>query len=373
LVLTGGGTGGHVYPALAVVEAGRIASPELECRWLGTQSGLERAIVEKAKLPFAAIEAGAVRGRGPLAVLAGVSRNFRGLAQARRIMREFRPDVVLATGGFVCVPVVLAARLAGVPSVVYLPDLRPGWAVQFLSRFASAVAVSFDVVVPFIHAKRVEVTGYPVRAELHEWELVAARQQLALPLDRPVILGIGGSRGARSINLGLATNPEEVLRRADVVHATGAPNVAEVRELVDRLPADLRARYHVYPYLDAELAPAMAGASVVVARAGASTLGELPAAGVPGILVPYPHAGAHQQLNASFLADRGAVLVVDDQTAREGGLPSAIVKLLDAPDRLAAMAESARRLARPDAARRLFELLLDVASARRASTNWRLA
>ncbi len=362
VILTGGGTGGHVYPALAVAAAAEGDEPA-EFLFVGTNSGLERGIVEAHGMPFVAIAAGSVRGRSPLGAASGLWQTLRGIRQAQAQLRRFQPQAVLATGGFVGVPVVLAARLAGVPAVVYLPDLRPGWAVQLLSRVATAVAVSFEEVVPHVRARRVVVTGYPVRPDLFRWDRTSARRRLGLPSDEPAIVVLGGSRGARSVNDAVAAGLDQLVARARVIHSAGAQNVAELEARRQQLAPDARARYIVRPYLSDELAPALAAATLVVARAGASTLGEFPAVGVPAVLVPYPYAGAHQHRNARFLADRGAAVVVDDADARRGELVRRVLALLEDADRLAAMAAASRSLARPNAARRLLELVGALATA----------
>jgi UDP-N-acetylglucosamine--N-acetylmuramyl-(pentapeptide) pyrophosphoryl-undecaprenol N-acetylglucosamine transferase len=374
ILLTGGGTGGHVYPALAVAaNAHQDEEFDAEFQYVGSSGGLERGIVAKAGIPFVSVDAGAVRGRSPIAGVLGLGHNARGVFQAQRVIREFRPDVVLATGGFVCVPVVLAAKLTGVPSVVYLPDLRPGWAVRFLSRIATAIAVSFEEVRPYVPSRRVYVTGYPVRPELLTWTRQEARQELGLPQDGHVVLVMGGSQGARTINDAIGRDLEPLLERAWLIHATGSQNYRAAESRRSALPDHLRERYRLYPYLDGELAPAMAAASLVISRAGASPLGELPAVGVPGILVPYPFAGAHQYLNAEFLAERGVVEIVDDAVAQNGGLATAALVLLANTAKLDDMANAARRLARLDAAAQLFRLVAQVASSRLGISVGRLA
>ncbi|HEX5416503.1 MAG TPA: undecaprenyldiphospho-muramoylpentapeptide beta-N-acetylglucosaminyltransferase [Chloroflexota bacterium] len=362
IVLTGGGTGGHVYPALAAARAGRSdASGRLDFLYVGSPDGLEEGIVHGAGLTFETVDAGAIRGRTPLAAARSVLRMARGVQQARAMLARYRPHAVLATGGFVCVPVMIAARLAGVPGIVYLPDLRPGWAVRFLSRIATAVAVSFDEVTPHIHARRVVVTGYPVRPELLDWTRDRARAALDLPGGQPVVLVLGGSRGAQAINEAILADLPRLLESAVVVHASGAQHFAVLARRRQTLPENLQARYRLHPYLDKELAPAMVAADLVVSRSGASVLGELPAAGVPGVLVPYPYAGAHQYLNANYLADRHAAVIVDDADARAGALATTILDLIADRPRLAELARNTAALARPDAARRLFELVRDSA------------
>jgi UDP-N-acetylglucosamine--N-acetylmuramyl-(pentapeptide) pyrophosphoryl-undecaprenol N-acetylglucosamine transferase len=364
LILTGGGTGGHVYPALATLAAARAGTGENapEVLYVGSRLGLEGDIVRGAAVPFTAIAAGAIRGRSPAAALLGTARNLQGIGQAVGLVRQFRPDAVLATGGFVCVPMVLAARLTGCPTVVYLPDLRPGWAVRFLARVATVVAVSFSEVVPYVAARRVEVTGYPVRPELLGWSAEDARRRLDLPADDPIVMVLGGSRGAQSINEALARDLEAWLAAAWVLHVSGTATHAAAAARRSALPERLAKRYRLVPYLEADLGPALAAATLVVARSGASVLGELPAVGAASVLVPYPHAGAHQQLNARFLADRGAAVVVEDGQMRAGTLTATVRELLAQPARLAALSAAARGLARPDAAANLFRLIQDVAS-----------
>jgi UDP-N-acetylglucosamine--N-acetylmuramyl-(pentapeptide) pyrophosphoryl-undecaprenol N-acetylglucosamine transferase len=362
VLLTGGGTGGHVYPALAVVDDCARRGVAADFRYVGTANGIEREILAKTSIPFDAVPAGAIRGKSLATMVAGAGRIVRGVTKASQLLRRARPHVVLATGGFVCVPVVVAARLRRVPVVVYLPDLRPGWAVRFLARLADAVAVSFDEVVPRVSARRVVPTGYPVRGALLGWTSGAAREALHLPDAEPVALVLGGSRGARSINNTIVAGAARLVERAVVVHVTGQSHFDEIQcRLAAQLPAWLAERYRVYPYLDAELAPALAASTVVVSRAGASTLGELPAVGAVGVLVPYPYAGAHQHLNAAFLAQRGAAIVVEDAELPEGRLIDVLRELIGDPARCQRISLASRELARPDAAQRLFELLEDVA------------
>lgn len=362
VLLTGGGTGGHVYPGLAVASrAAEQSQVVAQFRYAGTDDGMERSIVEKAGIPFEAVDAGPVRGRSPAAALAGLVRCLRGIRQARQILKRFQPRVVLATGGFVCVPVVLAAHLCGIPSVVYLPDLRPGWAVRLLARVASAVAVSFEEVRPFVPGRQVVVTGYPVRPELLRWTRGEGRRSFGIPESALVLLVIGGSRGARTINDAISRDLVHLLEQAFVIHASGVAQYPSLSEHRQQLPDGLRSRYHLYPYLESELAPALAAASLVVARAGASSLGEFPAAGLPAILVPYPFAGAHQWLNARFLVERGAAIAVDDAVAQHGGLVRALDALIRSPDRLDQMRLAAQQLAVTDGAGNLLELVIEIA------------
>jgi UDP-N-acetylglucosamine--N-acetylmuramyl-(pentapeptide) pyrophosphoryl-undecaprenol N-acetylglucosamine transferase len=328
---------------------------------VGNPAGVERALVERAGLPFAAVDSGQVRGHAPWVVAGNLARVARGVGQALRLMRSFRPDVVFITGAYVAVPVSIAARLAGIPLLIYLPDLSPGLAIRWLSRLAQKVAVSVEPAARYFPGKAV-VTGYPVRAELlaAAADRPGARRRLGLEEGWPVLLVMGGSHGARSINRAICASLEQLLARAQVVHVTGPLDWPWVQEEAARLPAELRARYHPYAYLHDELADAMAAADLIVNRSGASNLGELPIMGLPGVLVPYPHAGRHQQINAEFLVAHGAAVIVEDAALARDLLPTAL-GLLEDVDARQRMAAAARRLARPDAAQRMVELMASMA------------
>ncbi len=290
----------------------------------------------------------------------------RGVQQSRRILREFRPHVVFVTGGFVAAPVVIAAWRAGIPVLIYLPDIEPGVAIRRLSRFARRVAVSFPEAAVHFPGKAV-VTGYPVRPEfvVAAAQRNVARQALNLQPELPVVLVFGGSRGARSINQALVAVLPEVLRYCQVVHVTGTLDWANVQERTESLPDELRLRYHPFAYLHSEMALAMAAADLVVARAGASTLGEFPVMGLPSILVPYPYSGQHQEANADYLAARGAAVKVADNRLNSDLLPT-ILDLVQHPERRAAMHKAARALAQPQAALHIARVLIELAEGNRS-------
>ncbi len=245
--------------------------------------------------------------------------------------------------------------------LIYLPDLTPGWSIRLTSRIAARVAVSFPEVRQYFGGKAV-VTGYPVRPELFTTPRAQALSALGLTDELPVVLVFGGSRGAHSINQAVVDALPELVERCQVVHISGPHDWQWVSGLAAALPPDRRSRYHPFEYLHDEMVLALAAADLVVARAGASTLGEFPALGLPSILVPYPYAGQHQDANAAYLADRGAAIVVRD-SALGAELARTIRQLLDSPEQLNRMAVAARGMAHPDAASRIMEQLRDLAHA----------
>lgn len=377
IIVSGGGTGGHVYPALAVLSSlncgtigpgtieqpQAIALPAASVLYVGHESGMEAALVQRAGLEFRGIASGPLRGRRPWETALNVAKIGLGLVQSLALISQFKPDVILATGGYVCVPVVLAGWLRRVPSLVYLPDLVPGMAVKLLSRFANRVAVSFEESRRFLPAGKTVVTGYPVRPELKLVKREEGRESLGLPTDDRVVLILGGSRGASSINSAVARALPELLEMAHVVHISGGDKkVIEALESRSReVAASLRARYHHYPYLHQEMGSALAAADVVVSRAGASVMGEYPAFGLPSVLIPYPFAGAHQEVNARYLVERGAALRLGDEELPKGRLVEVLRELFADPSGLEVMSRNARRLARPNAARAIGDQLLELA------------
>lgn len=360
ILATGGGTGGHVYPALVVLGA-CLAHPEFavgpqDVAWVGSADSIEEKIVARESLRFYPVATGALRGANPLGALRSLANMVAGYRQARRLIREFQPDVVLATGGYVSVPLVLAARSVRCPSLVYLPDITPGLAVKFLSFFADRVAVSFDSVAASFPRRKVSVTGYPVRQALYDTTKASARERLGLHSELPVLMVLGGSRGARSINRAVLQSLGPLLRIAQVIHISGPNDYEELKAAAGALPLSLNEHYHLYTYLYEQMTDALVAADLVVARAGAATLGEFPAVGLPAILAPYPYAGQHQQINADYLAASGGALVVADDQLAPRLLPLA-TELFSDRARLQTMSAASRALAAPDAALRIAQEL----------------
>jgi undecaprenyldiphospho-muramoylpentapeptide beta-N-acetylglucosaminyltransferase len=339
-----------VYPALAIIAALR-ARVRAEVLWVGGEGGMEASLVQREGIAFMAVPAAGVHGVGLRQLPRNVLQLARGVPAARRVITRFQPDALLFTGGYVGVPVALAAGRQ--PRVAYVPDIEPGLALKVVCRGAEAVCVTAEAARAFYPAgQRVVVTGYPARPGLQAVDRNEARSRLGLQEDALVLLVFGGSRGARSINEALWSCLDGVLHLAQVVHVTGEldwPRVAAVRE---RLEATLGLRYHPHAYLHEAMGLALAAADLAIARAGASTLGELPLFGLPAALVPYPHAWRYQKLNAEYLVRQGAAVLVRDEDLAAQMLPT-IRTLLGDRDKLQAMGAAARRLSRPDAAQRI--------------------
>jgi UDP-N-acetylglucosamine--N-acetylmuramyl-(pentapeptide) pyrophosphoryl-undecaprenol N-acetylglucosamine transferase len=317
---------------------------------VGVAGSVEEELATRAGVPFQTIESGQVRGMAPWTAARNLLKAGRGVRQTARLLAQFQPDVVFVTGGFVAGPVVLAAWRARRPVFIYLPDMEPGLAIRRLSRFASSVGVTFPEAARWFPGKAV-VTGYPVRQEILvlAGQRDLARQRLGLAEDLPVLLVFGGSRGARSINQALAAALPALLPHCQVVHISGTLDWPAVEQQAQSLAAEERSRYHAYAYLHDEMPLALAAADLVVARAGASTLGEFPALGLPSILVPYPYSGQHQEINADYLAQHGAAIKLPDSELSARLAPT-VLRLLHNLAELEAMSQAAAALARPAAA-----------------------
>jgi UDP-N-acetylglucosamine--N-acetylmuramyl-(pentapeptide) pyrophosphoryl-undecaprenol N-acetylglucosamine transferase len=328
---------------------------------VGSQGGVEESLVARSRLPQEAIPAGGVRGLAPWTVAANLVKLARGFVAARRIVREFAPDAVFVTGGYVCTPLAVAAWLQKVPLMIYLPDLEPGLAIRTLSRLATRVAVSFPEAEQFFSKDKVFVSGYPVREAFLAADKATACETFQLDSHAPTLTVFGGSRGARSINRAVSAVLETLLDTCQVIHICGRLDAAEMNARQEGLSPALKKRYRLYPYLHEEMSLALAAADLALARAGASTLGEFPALGLPSILVPYPYAGSHQEVNANFLVRHGAAVRVADAELADQLLPT-VQALLGDREKLARMGGRARELARPDAAHRIAQQIRKMAT-----------
>jgi UDP-N-acetylglucosamine--N-acetylmuramyl-(pentapeptide) pyrophosphoryl-undecaprenol N-acetylglucosamine transferase len=340
------------------------AQDEYSVLWVGSLGGMEQDLVTRAGLPYEGIPAAGIHGVGLKVLPGNLVRLVRGFLHSRQILKEFRPDVLLFTGGYVAAPMALAGK--NIPSAVYVPDIEPGLALKALAKFADLILLTTEASRAYFSPRsKMLVTGYPTRPELRKWSLEEANQVLGLQDDMPVLLVFGGSSGARSINQALWAVLPELLTDMQIIHITGKLDWAEaddrLKEVQKRLPDELKARYHPYPYLHDEMGAAFTAANLVVSRAGASALGEFPAFGLPAVLVPYPHAWRYQQVNAEFLEKAGAARILADSEMKEKLLPT-VRELMGSQGQLERMRDRMLVLAKPEAARTIGQALFRLAT-----------
>ena len=359
-----GGTGGHVYPAIAIADAVRALRPDAAVAFAGTRDRMEWEAVPKAGYPIHAITvSGFQRSLSAEAIgknLAFPFKLIKGLWESWRLVGAFRPDVVVGTGGYASGPVGLAASLRGVPLVVQEQNAYAGATNKLLAGRAEKVFVAFEAAVPYFEGAEVEVSGNPVRQDLLDVDQAEARDHWDIPADADVLLAMGGSLGAGPINGALKLHLDALLRdeRAFVIWAAGKRYYDTLAQAVPEHP-----RLRLVPYLD-RMDLAYAAADLALTRAGALTCSELAATGTPSVLVPSPNVTAdHQTKNAQALVESGAAALLPEPDLA-AQFETTVPALLHDASALEAMHAAALQIARPDAARTLAEAVVALADNR---------
>ncbi len=367
VVITGGGTGGHISPGLAVAEALLEQAPDATVLFIGGR-GMERQVVPAAGWAFASLAARPLTRGLNLRNLWALTVLGVGGVQALVLLGRFRPHVVVATGGYAAAPVGSAAAVLRIPLIVQEQNLIPGTTNRMLGRWARQVSISHESVAHYFPGKAV-VTGVPIRKSARAGDRAHALARFGLLPGRPTLLVLGGSQGANALNAAVVKMLPHLsaAQPIQVLHQTGKDHVGWVQEQLAQLAPRKGAAspYVVVPYIEA-MGPAYACADLVLCRAGATTLAELTANGCPAILVPYPYAASgHQEPNAMRLEASGAALVMREADLTDVRLATTVGRLLADPARLRAMAAASRTLGRPDAAGAVAALVVEGAAALR--------
>lgn len=361
LVLTGGGTGGHIYPALAIGREAAEKEPGSELLYIGTTKGLESRIVPAQGVPFESIDISGFRRSLSLENVRTIARFIQGVRRSKALLKRFKPDIVVGTGGYVCGPVVYAASRLGIPTLIHEQNVVPGLTNKFLSRYASAVAVSFADSLPhFAGRAKVKHTGNPVASTVKKADKAKGFTSLGLPPETPFVLAVGGSRGAQAVNDAiLAMLP----RLADLpgvhfVFVTGERYYEDAKARLIDLPAGVADRVHPLAYVH-NMPEVLAASSLIVSRAGASSLAEITSLGVPSILIPSPNVtNNHQQPNAESLAHAGAGEMILEKDLTGDTLLRSVASIMRDAALRQKMAQASRALGMPDAAASIYEQML---------------
>lgn len=358
VIIAGGGTGGHLFPAVAVGEAMMRERPGTEVLFVGTTAGLEARWMPHSGLRYELFQVHGLRGHSPVERLRAIAEFLAALSRARTLIRSFGADLVLGAGGYASAPMAMAAIMRRTPMVLMEENTRPGLSNRLLWRFAKKVCVGFDEAAQFFSPSKVVISGNPVR-------FVIEPSPVKLQ-DPPQILVLGGSSGAHRLNEGAVKalrKLRETVIKFQLVHQTGEADVG----LVKSGYAALGCPAQVVAFID-DMATALKRADLVVARAGAMTVSEIALAGRPAIFVPYPfHRDRQQELNARVLERRGAAMIVPDDERLGENLAAALAELLADPARLVRMGELARAAARPGAARAVARLCFELCPEERAA------
>ncbi len=373
VMFASGGTGGHIYPGLTLAQELQRRG-EHEVLFVGTKRGLEGELVKRAGYPILFIQSAPLSG-GVMTKAKNLWTMQRGIREARALIARFEPQIVVGTGGYACGPVVLAARLAKVPVLLQEQNALPGKANKLLSNWAQAVALGYSQAAPYFPRKvqgKLHFTGNPIREQLLS---PPAESAYGLVPGKNTVLLLGASQGARRLNQAAAGLYELAGpgKRLQLLHQSGPKLFAEARGQLEQVAAELGGKVtqegegvswagvHLYPYLY-DMSAAYGQADLVITRAGAGSLSEIMALGLPAVLVPYPHAAAdHQTYNAKVLAEAGAGILMADSELSAQSLVSEVTELLASPAKLASMAENSRNLGRPKATGRIVDLILSLA------------
>lgn len=355
LIVSGGGTGGHINPAIAIAKYIKEKEPDSEILYVGTEHGLEKKLVPAQNIKIKYIDVhGLRRSLSPMNIVYGI-KAIRAVSDGKKIIDEFHPDIVIGTGGYVCGPLLLAASKMGIPTIIHEQNVFPGLTVKLLADKVSAVATSFDTTKNYLKKhKKIVLTGNPVRADLLKVTRYEARIKFNLD-EKPTVLIMGGSLGARSINDALTEIiVKNLADEYNIIASTGERNYDEVMKKIKDSGTEIPPNITVMPYIyNTDFA--FAASDLIVCRTGAVTVSELAASGKPSIVVPSPNvAHNHQEYNAKYLSDRGAAVLIHDSELTGVGLNAQIKTLINDKTLLSDMSRKAKTAAIFDATDKIY-------------------
>jgi UDP-N-acetylglucosamine--N-acetylmuramyl-(pentapeptide) pyrophosphoryl-undecaprenol N-acetylglucosamine transferase len=360
VLIAGGGTAGHINPGLAIAKYIKLKSPESEIIFVGTERGLETRLVPREGFELKIIKVRGFRRKLSKDTFIAFKEMFQGLAEARRIIKGFKPDMVIGTGGYVCGPVVFSAALQKIPTLIHEQNAFPGVTNRILSRFSNITAISFKESEKFFKgAKKIMLTGNPIRKEMLEIERSKARESLKVDKSNPLVVIFGGSLGAEKINQSVVDMLKTCYREGAfrIIYATGEK---QYKNIMERLEGLSFPSVQVLPYIF-DMAGVMAAADLVVCRAGAITISELTALSVPSIMIPSPYVTAnHQEHNAKALEKHGAALVILEKDLDGELLHKKINDTIKNKSKLKEMSKNAGVVGVRDAAEKIYSLVMDI-------------
>lgn len=360
VIFAGGGTGGHINPAISIADYAKSQDSEFEALFIGTKRGLESKLVPKAGYDIKYIDISGFNRKNLLKNVSVVAKLIKSRLDCRKIIREFKPDCVVCTGGYVSGPVIMAAAKEGVPSLIHEQNVYPGLTVKGSEKYVDYLAVSFDETVNLMNAKeKCVVTGNPIRTQILEANKEEARKKLGI--DKPFVLVFGGSLGAQRINDTMLNIIPRIKQNGNVklLFGTGERNYDTIRDAVTKLGIDENdENIQVLPYID-NMAEVMAAADVVVARSGAITVSELAALGKPSVLIPSPNVVRnHQEQNAREFEKNGAAEVITEAELSPDVLYTTVSEMIEDNEYLAKMSENLIKMAKTDALPKIYELMI---------------
>ncbi|MFH1709457.1 MAG: undecaprenyldiphospho-muramoylpentapeptide beta-N-acetylglucosaminyltransferase [bacterium] len=346
-VMVGGGTGGHVYPAIAVAEAIQDKILDSQILFIGSEGGIEEKIVPEARFSLATIKARGMLRKFSYRSISAPFMAIVGFFDSIRILKSFRPDIIVATGGFVSLPVVMAGFFLRIPVMLHEGNAIPGLATRICKWFASCVTIAFESQRKYFRWKKVYCIGGPVRKAVIKSIKGISIQNMGLRQDQKIVLVLGGSQGASSINkVVIHALPDLEGLNLQLIHICGNRDYDQIKGSL----AETRPFYHLLPYMH-NIWDGLAAADLVISRAGATAISEIIARGLPSILIPFPFsAEGHQDLNANILAEAGASIVIKDKDLTKDVLGMEVTRLLKDKEIYLKMSKASSSLGKPNAA-----------------------
>lgn len=361
-IITGGGTGGHIYPALSIAERLKEEFPNTEILYIGTKNGLERDVVPRKGYPIKFVNAEGLSRQKSLKNVLTLLKTMQGVAQAMSIIARFKPDAVIGTGGYVAGPVMMAAVLLRKPTLIHEQNAFPGVTNRLLSKYVDHVALSFEEAEKYFKGKMMTHTGNPIRREILTLSREDGLKGLGLAAGKKTILAFGGSGGATSLNQAMLDFYPYIAAHSDfqLVHVTGKRDYDQQMEAIKARKIALGSRIRVEKYLY-HIEEAYAVADLVIGRSGAITLAELTARGIPAILIPFPHSTEnHQEHNARALEKAGAARVILDKELTGAAMTGMVDEIFSTKGVLEKMKQASLMMGRPDADQRIIQIVREI-------------
>ncbi len=361
IILSGGGTGGHIYPALAIASELKHRDPAVEILYVGTKKGLESKIVPASGITFKTIDVSGIDRTSMLKASKSLIKFPTSFFEARSIIKEFQPDIIIGTGGYVSFPIVLAGTFLGIKTIIHEQNAMPGLANRNLAKRVDRILLTFEEAKQHLSGQNTKVTGLPVRKEILTVNRESARKNMGLDKQIFTLLAFGGSLGAMTINRAMLDFIER--SRADAIQIIWITGQSAYQEMQEELEKGLdlskmSCRVSLYPYLY-NMEEALAAADLAVCRAGASTVCELEALGLPAILIPYPYAADnHQEKNARALVDKNAALLVIDEFLDGYTLYEKVQELRKKPEQLQQMGQNMLKESKPQALKEIVDEII---------------
>lgn len=357
ILVTGGGTGGHIYPALAFVKYVQSIDPNASFMYVGATRGLENKIVPQMNIPFKTLEIQGFKRSLSFDNVKTIQLFLKSIRQAKKILNEFQPDVVIGTGGYVSGAVVYAAAKLNIPTIVHEQNSVPGMTNKFLARYVDRIAVAFEDAKHYFPKQKTSLVGNPRAQEVANVQESAILKQYRLDPTKKTVLIFGGSQGAMKINQAvLEALPEFSKKEYQVLYASGERYYEEIEEKIG-MAKDGFKNISIQPYID-QMAEVMANSDLLIGRAGATSIAEFTALGLPAILIPSPYVtNDHQTKNAQSLVNAGAVTMISDATLTATNLVAAVDEIMLDEAKRQKMKQVSKAQGIPDASSRLYDLV----------------